>query len=123
MSYIPPLPADMVDEYLTFNCKTLRKLERKLNAASADGYKIMGTIRSYEDPEYDYQRFWAVMTKRVDPKLLAVAVSGKTEESTFIPHQIDEPSPIPSGGSHALERLHKASLPKPPKRNTRPPFR
>ena len=83
MAYIPPLPADLVDEYLTFDCSTLSKLEKKMNAASADGYKLLKGIKQYEKPENDKYhartRFWAVMTKRVDPTLLAGAVKNDGE--------------------------------------------
>ena len=76
--YTGVLPADMVDEYLTFDQGSLLKLEKKMNAASADGYKLIGKVRSYIRQEtgthYAETRFWAVMTKRVDPALLAGAV-------------------------------------------------
>ena len=72
------LPADMVDEYLTFDCKTLSKIEKRMNAASADGYVIQSKIKRYETPEtgqhYPATRFWAVMTKRVDPNMLTMAL-------------------------------------------------
>ena len=72
------LPADMVDEYLTFDCKTLSKLEKRMNAASCDGYLIQGTIKQYNKPEtetyYPMTRFWAVMTKRVNPDNLVMAL-------------------------------------------------
>ena len=80
------LPADMVDEYLTFDCKTLSKIEKRMNKASADGYKLSKGIKRYETPEtgqhYPSTRFWAVMTKRVDPELLAAAVNGTTQPAT-----------------------------------------
>ena len=72
------LPADMVDEYLTFDCKTLSKIEKRMNAASADGYVIQSKIKRYETPEtgqhYPITRFWAVMTKRVNPDNLVMAL-------------------------------------------------
>ena len=72
------LPGDMVDEYLTIECKTLRKIEKRINAASCDGYKVSQGIKRYATPEtgkyYASTRFWAVMTKKVDPDMLTMAL-------------------------------------------------
>ena len=106
------LPADMVDEYLTFDCKTLSKIEKRMNRASADGYKLVKGIKRYQTPEtgkyYSTVRFWAVMTKRVDPQLLAAAENGTTQPEPATSSGADIGPP--NGGAAPAQIVHRSEI-------------